>query len=93
MTPAPGNASADRVAARATGVGVGLLAFMIAWLTGARVTEQIWGRPTSAVVALARAVMVGILVAVVAGQRLLRRQFAESQLTRDTPPRTATQQR
>jgi hypothetical protein len=92
MTAALGSARADRVAARATGVGVGLLAFMIAWLIGARVTEQVWGPPSSAVVALAISVMVGIFVAVVAGQRLLRRQFAESQLTRDTSPRTATQQ-
>jgi hypothetical protein len=93
MTPAPVNATADRVAARATGVGVGLLAFMIAWLIGARVTEQIWGPPSSAVVALAISVMVGILVAVVAGHRLLHRQFAESHLAPDPSPRTAIQQR
>jgi len=92
MSAAPGDARADRVAARATGVGVGLLAFMIAWLIGARVTEQIWGPPSSAVVALAISVMVGITVAVVAGHRLLRRRLAESQLTRDPSPRTATQQ-
>jgi len=92
MTAAPANARADRVAARATGVGVGLLAFMIAWLIGARVTERIWGPPSSAVVALVSSVVVGILVAVVAGHRLLRRQLAESQLTSDPSPRTATQQ-
>jgi len=71
MTAAPGGARADRVAARATGVGIGLLAFMIAWLVGARVTEQIWGPPSSAVVALAIAVIVGIVVAAVAGHRLV----------------------
>jgi len=92
MTPVPVNASADSVAARATGVGVGLLAFMIAWLIGARVTEQIWGPPSSAVVALAISVMVGITVAVVADYRLLHRQLAESQLTRDPSTRAATQQ-
>ena len=74
MTAAPGDARADRVAARATGVGIGLLAFMIAWLVGARVTEQIWGLPSSAVVALAIAVIVGIVVAAVAGHRLVRGQ-------------------
>lgn len=74
MTAAPRYARADRVAARVTGVGVGLLAFMIAWLVGARVTELIWGPPSSAVVALAISVVVGIVVAVVAGHSLVRRQ-------------------
>lgn len=74
MTAAPRDARADRVAAWATGVGVGLLGFMIAWLVGARVTERIWGPPSSAVVALAISVVVGIVVAVVAGHRLVRRQ-------------------
>lgn len=72
MTAAPGEARADRVAARAIGVGIGLLAFMIAWLIGARVTEQLWGPPASAVVAMAIAVIVGIVVATVAGHRLVR---------------------
>jgi len=93
MSAAPEDARADRVAARATGVGVGLLAFMTTWLIGARVTEQVWGPPSSAVVALVLSVVVGILVAIVAGHRLLRRQLAESQLTRATSPRTSTQQR
>lgn len=74
MTDAPRDARADRVAARATGVGVGLLGFMIAWLVGARVTELIWGPPSSAVVALAISVVVGIVVAGVAGRSLVRRQ-------------------
>jgi uncharacterized membrane protein YjfL (UPF0719 family) len=74
MTALSGDARADRVAARATGVGVGLLAFMIAWLVGVRVTERIWGPPSSAVVAMAIALVVGILVAAVAGHRFLRRQ-------------------
>jgi hypothetical protein len=78
MTPAPGNARADRVAAQATGVGVGLLAFMITWLIGARVTDQIWGPPSSAVVALVTSVVVGIAVTVVAGRRLVRRQVSEA---------------
>ncbi len=69
---------ADRVAARATGVGVGTLVFMIVWLIGARVSERIWGPPSSAVVALAISVVVGILVAVGSSHRLLRRLLAES---------------
>lgn len=73
MTAASGDSLADRVAARVTGVGVGLLAFMIAWLVGARVTERIWGPPSSAVVAMAIALIAGILVSVVAGHRLVGR--------------------
>ncbi|HYO17530.1 MAG TPA: hypothetical protein VES02_02530 [Dermatophilaceae bacterium] len=79
MTEAPRDARAgrvparaDRVAAWATGVGIGLLAFMITWLVGARVAEQIWGPPSSAVVALAGSVAAGIVVSVVAGHRLVR---------------------
>jgi hypothetical protein len=78
VTAVPGNHRADRVAAQATGVGVGLLGFMITWLIGARVTDQIWGPPSSAVVALVTAVVVGIVVSVVAGHRLIRRQVAEA---------------
>lgn len=78
MTAAPGDARADRVAARAIGVGIGLLAFVIAWLVGARVTEQLWGPPSSAVVAMAIAVATGIVVSVVAGHRLVRRQVSEA---------------
>jgi len=78
MTATPGNARADRVAAQATGVGVGLLAFMITWLVGARVTDQIWGPPSSAVVALVISLVVGIAVAVIAGRRLVSRQVSEA---------------
>jgi dipeptide/tripeptide permease len=71
VTAAPRDARAERVGARATGVGVGLLVFMIVWLVGARVTDLFWG-PSSAVVALALSVVAGIVVAVVAGHRLVR---------------------
>lgn len=83
MRSAPGEARADRIAARATGVGVGLLAFMITWLVGARVAEQVWGPPSSAVVAMAVAVAVGIVVSVVTGHRLVRRQRSEALLNPD----------
>ena len=79
MTATPGVARADRVAARATGVGVGFLALMITWLIGARVTAQIWGPPSSAVVALAIAVVVGILAAVVSDRRFADRLVTELQ--------------
>ncbi|NMM25235.1 MAG: hypothetical protein HHJ11_17470 [Phycicoccus sp.] len=78
MTAVPGNPRADRVAAQATGVGVGLLAFMITWLIGARVTVHIWGPPSSAVVALVTAVVVGLAVSVVMGRRLVRQQISEA---------------
>lgn len=78
MTGTPRDARADRIAARATGVGVGLLVFMVLWLVGARVTVQIWGPPSSAVVAMVVAVVSGIVVAVVAGRRLVRRQLSET---------------
>ena len=78
MTTAPGAARADRVAALATGVGVGFLAFMIVWLVGARVTVRIWGPPSSAVIALVSAVVSGIVVAVVADRRLVRQQLTEA---------------
>lgn len=79
MTATPRVARADRVAARATGVGVGLLAFMVVWLIGARVTVRIWGPPSSAVVALAIAVVVGILAAVISGRRFAHRLVTEVQ--------------
>ncbi len=79
MTETPRVARADRVAARATGVGVGLLAFMVVWLIGARVTVRIWGPPSSAVVALAIAVVAGILAAVVSDRRFADRLVTEVQ--------------
>ena len=79
MTATPGVARADRAAARATGVGVGFLALMITWLIGARVTDRIWGPPSSAVVALASAVAVGVLAAVVSGRRFSHRLVTEVQ--------------
>jgi dipeptide/tripeptide permease len=52
---------------------------MIVWLIGARVTDRIWGPPSSAVVALAIAVVVGILTAVVSDRRFAHRLVTEVQ--------------
>ena len=71
-------ARSDRVAACATGIGIGLITFMVTWLVGARLTELIWGPPSSATVAMAIAVLVGILTSIVAGSRLLRTVGAET---------------
>ena len=77
MSDLTGSARADRVAARATGIGIGFLTLMIVWLVGARATERIWGPPSSAVVALLISVIAGILAAIIASRRLLRRQLQE----------------
>jgi len=63
---------ADRVAAIATGIGVGVIAFMLTWTIGARITEQMLERPTSAYVAMATALVVCVVVSVVAVRRLQR---------------------
>lgn len=72
---------AERVAAWATGIGVGLLAFMVTWLAGARITTGIWAQPRAAVIAMSIAVLVGIVCAVVIGRRLLCTVIAESHRT------------
>ena len=64
---------ADRVAAWATGVGVGAMAFMLTWLIGNRLTEALWGPTTGAWVALVMAVIAGFAVTALAGARLARR--------------------
>ena len=60
------------------------------WLIGARVTEKLWGPPSSAVVAMAIAVTVGIVVSVVAGHRFVGRQRSEAQGTREPRARLTT---
>jgi len=78
VTTSAADARAYRVAARATGIGIGLLAFMIVWLVGARVAGRIWGPPSSAVVALVVSVAVGTVAALVAARRLAGRQLSET---------------
>ena len=68
----------DRVAAHATGVGIGLITFMVTWLVGARVTEHLWGPSAAAIVAMVTATIVGIATTIVAGRRLLRTVDAEA---------------
>lgn len=63
---------ADQVAAVATGIGIGLVAFMVTWTVGARITERMFERPTSAYVAMATAILVGVIVSAVAAWKLLR---------------------
>ncbi|TPW12246.1 MAG: hypothetical protein FD127_2754 [Acidimicrobiaceae bacterium] len=65
-----GDRRADAIAARATGLGIGLITFMLVWTVGARITERMLDGPTSAYVAMGIALAVGVLTTVVAGHRL-----------------------
>lgn len=60
----------DRVAAWATGTGVGVFAFMMVWLVGNRLTELFVPQPWAAVVAMASAVATGVVVSLRQGRRL-----------------------
>ena len=68
--------SGDRseiVAARAIGVGIGLLALMVLWLIGNRVVGLLWEPPLGPTVAFLGAIAVGVATAIVAGARLSRK--------------------
>jgi hypothetical protein len=62
----------DRLAAWATGVGVGFLTLMVAWLVGNRVAGLFWDAPVGPVVAMLVAVAAGALATVIVGRRLVR---------------------
>jgi hypothetical protein len=74
MTVTPADRQADRIAARATGIGIGLIVFMLTWTVGVRVTERLWGPPSSAYVAMAVAIVLGAVMAITAGHRLVESQ-------------------
>ena len=63
---------ADGVAAWAVGIGVGLIALMVTWIIGNRIAMVVWDTPVGPTVAFVSAILVGIVVAVVAGVRLVR---------------------
>ena len=60
------------VAARAVGVGVGLIALMVAWLVGNRLTALVWAPPVGPTVAFVGAIVTGAVTAIVAGARLTK---------------------
>lgn len=64
---------ADRIAAWATGAGIGLIVLMLTWLIGNRLTGLIWDAPLGPAVAFAGSIGAGTAVAVLAGRRLSRR--------------------
>ena len=61
------------VAARAVGVGVGLIALMLVWLVGNRLTALAWGPPVGPTVAFGAAIVIGIATALISGRRLVAR--------------------
>ena len=64
---------AEVVAARAIGVGVGLIALMLAWLIGNRLTALAWDPPVGPTVAFLGAILIGIATAILSGRRLAAR--------------------
>lgn len=64
---------AEIVAARAIGVGVGLIALMLAWLIGNRLTALAWDPPVGPTVAFLGAILIGIATAIFSGRRLAAR--------------------
>lgn len=64
---------ADRIAAWATGSGLGLVVLMLTWLIGNRLTALIWPRPVGPTVAFVGAIVTGLVTAVASGVRLARR--------------------
>ena len=71
-SPRRRTAPADVVAARATGVGAGLVVFMVVWVIGNRLTGLLWPPPVGPVAAMIVAILAGVLVAWVMAARLVR---------------------
>ena len=53
-------AGSDKVLVRLVAAGEALIAFMVAWLVLARVTERLLPEPAAAVVAITAAALVGV---------------------------------
>jgi len=66
----PERIRADAVAGWAVGVGVGLIAMMLTWIVGARLSSIVWDAPTGPTVAFVTAIVVGLVVGLVVGARL-----------------------
>ncbi len=68
--PTAADERTDRIAARATGLGIGLIAFMVVWLVAARITTQLIGQPAGAYTAMTIALTIGAVTTVAAARRL-----------------------
>lgn len=68
---------ANRIAAQATGVGIGLLVFMVVWTFGSQITTRMWGPPSGALVAMGIALLAGIVMTITTWRRLVRTQLKE----------------
>ena len=67
----------DITAARAFGVGAGLIALMLVWLVGNRLAALFLDPPAGPAAAFAAAVAVGIVVTVVVGHWLMKRTLRD----------------
>ena len=73
---------ADRIAARATGFGAGLITFMLTWTIGARITERILEAPNSAYLAMLTALVAGTITTLLVGHRLVASLTAAARATK-----------
>ena len=76
-------ARSDKVLVRLVATGEALIAFMVAWLVLARVTERLLPEPTAAVVAITAAVVAGVGV----GWFMARRHHRTLQASTSEPAR------
>jgi hypothetical protein len=53
-------------------MGVGLIALMLTWIVGNRIATVVWDAPIGPTVAFIGAILVGIVVTVLAGIKLVR---------------------
>jgi hypothetical protein len=63
---------AERLARRATAVGVGFLVLMPAWQLGLRLTTLAWRPPVAPMIAMAAAIAVSVAAMLAVGRRLHR---------------------
>ena len=73
MTTIQSSSRADLISAWGIGVGIGLIAFQLTWLVGARLAGLIWEPPVGPTVAFVSALVVGAIVSVIAARKLARK--------------------
>lgn len=68
----------ELVAARATGIGVGLIVLMVVWLIGNRIASPIWGVPVGPTIAILVATLLGVVASIRYSKRFTDQVRAES---------------